>query len=265
MRWLSRIVEGARRAVWAGFPAKPIPLNLARFGPIWLNQHELTEIRKFSSGPSTPIATMSKTNQGIDMNSTNITPEQREKLLSHAKLVDLIDSGGFGKFSTLTTEADRLFETLKRARMHARWLLAIRKHGSPAQAVEAAQRGRDEARRQREQLLDAASEIRQARDALLVSLGGDRLAGLFEQLGNVEAIAMAANSMQDMRNAKVASLIEDGVPEATALSIAKPSLAEIKAKEDEAKAIPGKVSELKAATISSVTKVNYLYPLPPIK
>ena len=199
------------------------------------------------------------------MNNTNITSEQREELLAHAKLADLIDSGGFGEFSRLTTEADRLFETLKRARMRARWLLAIRKHGSPAQAVEAAQRGRAEAHRQHEQLHDAASEIGQARKALLVSLGGDRLAGLFEQLGNVEAATMVANSMQDMRNAKVASLIKDGVPEATALSIAKPSLAEIKTKQDEAKAIPEKISELKAATISSVDKVKYLYPLPPIE
>lgn len=199
------------------------------------------------------------------MNNTNITPEQREELLAHAKLADLIDSGGFGEFSRLTTEADRLFETLKRARMRARWLLAIRKHGSPAQAVEAAQRGRAEAHRQHEQLNDAASEIGQARKALLVSLGGDRLSGLFEQLGNVEAATMVANSMQDMRNAKVASLIKDGVPEATALSIAKPSLAEIKTKQDEARAIPEKISELKAATISSVDKVKYLYPLLPIE
>ena len=199
------------------------------------------------------------------MNNTYITPEQREALLAHAKLVDLLDTGGISEFSTLTAEADRISERFKHARTHARWLIAIRKHGSPAQALEAAQRGLDEARRQYKQLNDAASEIRQAREALLVSLGGDRLAGLFEQLGNVEAVAMAANSMQDMRNAKVASLIEDGVPEATALSIAKPSLAEIKTKQDEAKAIPGKISELKAATISSADKVRYLYPLPPIE
>lgn len=196
------------------------------------------------------------------MNSTNITPEQREELLTHAKLADLIDAGGFGEFSTLTTEADSLTERLKLARMRARWLLAIRKHGSPAQAVEAAKRGRDEARRNFEQLNDATSEISQARAALLVSLGGDRLEGLFEQLGNVESITMAAISMKDIRNAKVASLIEDGVPEATALSIAKPSLAEIKAKEDEVNAIHGKVSELKAAIITSEAKVKYLYPLP---
>ena len=203
------------------------------------------------------------------MNSTNITPEQREKLLSHAKLVDLIDSGGFGKFSTLTTEADRLFETLKRARMHARWLLAIRKHGSPAQAVEAAQRGRDEARRQYEQLNEAASEIRQARDALRTYLGDSKLTDLFKQLSDADSttndLRAIANNMRGTRNEKVASLIEDGVSEATALSVAKPSLAEIEAKFKEADDMPDKISALRAAVRTYEAKVNYLYPLPTIE
>ncbi|WP_228389662.1 hypothetical protein, partial [Pseudomonas helleri] len=76
--------------------------------------------------------------------------------------------GGIAEFSTLTTEADRLSERFKHARMHARWLIAIRKHGSPAQAVEAAQRRLDDARRQYKQLPDVTSEIKQARDALLI-------------------------------------------------------------------------------------------------
>ena len=69
------------------------------------------------------------------MNNTNITPEQREELLAHAKLADLVSKAGIEEFSTLTTEADYLSERFKHARMNARWLMAIRKHGSPAQAV----------------------------------------------------------------------------------------------------------------------------------
>ena len=203
------------------------------------------------------------------MNSTNITPEQREELLARAKLVDLIDVGGISEFSTLTAEADYLSERFKNARTHSRWLIAIRKHGSPAQAVEAAQRARDEARRQYEQLNEAASEIRQARDALRTYLGDSKLTDLFKQLSDADSttndLRAIANNMRGTRNEKVASLIEDGVSEATALSVAKPSLADIAAKLDEAKAIPEKVSALRAVVSSYEAKVNYLYPLPAIE
>ena len=200
------------------------------------------------------------------MNSTNITPEQREELLAHAKLADLVSKAGIEEFSTLTTEADYLSERFKHARMNARWLMAIRKHGSPAQAVEAAKRRRDEARDQYKELNDAASEIRQARDALLTSLGGSKLADLLKQLSDAETAAKElraiANNMRSTRNAKIDALIKDGIPEATALSVAKPSLAEIEAKLKEADDMPSKVSALRTAVSSFEAKVNYLYPLP---
>lgn len=203
------------------------------------------------------------------MNNTNITPEQREELLVHAKLVDLIDTGGISEFSTLTAEADRFSERFKHARTYARWLIAIRKHGSPAQAVEAAQRGRDEARRQYEQLNDATSEIRQARDALRTNLGDNKLTDLFKQLSDADSttndLRAIANNMRSTRNAKVAALIEDGIPEDTALSVAKPSLAEIEAKFKEADDMPDKISALRAAVRTYEAKVNYLYPLPTIE
>ena len=203
------------------------------------------------------------------MNNTNITPEQREELLSHAKLVDSVAGADIEEFLELATEADRLFQRFKHARFHVRWLASVRAHGSPEKALQAEKQRRDYALSQANQISVAANDIQQARSALAVGVGGNKLNDLFRQLSDADSMASdlraMANNMRSTRNAKVASLIEDGVSEATALSVAKPSLADIEAKLSEAKAMPGKVSALRAAVSSSEAKVNYLYPLPAIE
>lgn len=203
------------------------------------------------------------------MNNTNITPEQREELLAHAKLADLVTTTDIEEFSKLATEADGLFAEFRRARMNARWLAAIRTHGSHENALQVEKQRRDYALSQVNQMSAATSDIRKARDAMTYGVGGNKLNDVFTQIKDADSEAsdlrVIANNMRSTRNAKVAALIEDDIPEETALSVAKPSLADIAAKLDEAKAIPEKVSALRAVVSSYEAKVNYLYPLPAIE
>ncbi|RRW29103.1 hypothetical protein [Ectopseudomonas oleovorans] len=186
-----------------------------------------------------------------------------KQLLADAQLVDLATAMP-GEFAAIIHRIQRFTLRLLQTDSASQWIAAVEQHGSERDALaaaraeladvtcrlEVAQRGREAVRKGKERLREDAQ------------LHGIRSELVQEQLNREAKQRTLLNVIQQAersREAKVRALVDDGVPEATALSVAKPPLAEIDRLHDELAAIPAQQEAISELLRSSAALVRHAY------
>lgn len=187
-----------------------------------------------------------------------------KQLLADAELVDLATAMP-GEFAAITRHIQRNTLRLLQVDPASQWIAAVEQHGSERDALaaaraeladvtcrlEVAHRGREAVRKGKERLREDA-QLHGARS----ELAQQQLDREAKQRTLLNAIQQAERN----REAKVRAWVDDGVPEATALSVARPTLGEIGRMQDELDAIPAQQEEVSKLLRSSAELVRHAYP-----
>lgn len=187
-----------------------------------------------------------------------------QQLLTDAERVDL----AFAKPDEFTGIINRIQQAtlqLLRVDTAAQWIAAVEQHGSERDALAAARaeladvtcrlgvaQKANEAIREGKGRLRADAPLHDAR-AVLVQQSLDHGA-------RCRALESAIQQAERSRDAKVRGLVDEGVPEATALSVARPTLGEIARLKEEHEAIPAQQAEIRKLIGSYGVLVRHVYP-----
>ena len=189
-----------------------------------------------------------------------IDPQQ---LLADAQRVDLAAEMP-DEFEAINVRTQQAMLQLIRVDAAAQWIAAVEQHGSERAALAAARADLadvlcrlDVAKMAKEALREAKTRLRA--DA---RLHDTKLAAVQQNLAcgaKCRTLESAVQQAERTRDSKVRALVDDGVPEATALSVARPTLADIQRLKDEHEAMPALMAQSAALMKSSAALVRHTY------
>ena len=186
------------------------------------------------------------------------------QLLSSARVADLAASMP-AEYAALVVSIRRESQRLANASAQTQWIAAIHAHGSERDALAAA----------RAELADVTARLavcveaeglhrdglKQLRADARLNEARSSLAGVALDMSTKQrTLAEAIQQAEARRAAKVAALVEEGVPAEMAQSIARPSLAELAAMQAELEAMPGKSAAVSQVLKSAEALVLHAYP-----
>ena len=187
-----------------------------------------------------------------------------QQLLEDAELVDLVGAMP-REYEAITASIQQACLRLLRASSQAQWVEAVRAHGGERDALAAARAELADVTCRLENATRAHESIRKAKDRLrgdsrLSEIQGSLAQQSLAQASKQSTLANAIQQAERDREAKVRALVDDGVPEPMALSVARPNLAEIDAMRNAHDAIPAEMAELSKLLRSSAALVRHAYP-----
>lgn len=187
-----------------------------------------------------------------------------QQLLTDAQRVDLAAAMP-DEFQAITIRTQQAMLQLIRVDVAAQWIAAVEQHGGERDALAAARADLadilcrlDVAKAAKETLREGKTRLRA--DARLHDV---KMAAIQQNLGCGAKCRTLENSIQQAertRDSKVRALVDEGVPEATALSVARPTLGDIQRLKDEHEAMPGLMAETAPLMKSSAALVRHTYP-----
>lgn len=187
-----------------------------------------------------------------------------KQLLADAELVDLATSKP-DEFTAIISRTRQTTLQLLRTCSQPQWVAAVRQHGSERDALAAARAEladvtcRLEVAQKAQEALNAGKN-RLREDAQLRGVQSALIQKQFDQRASQCSLEGVIQRAERDREAKVRALIDDGVPEATALSVARPTLGDIDRMKGELDAIPAQQEEVSELLRSSVMLVRHAYP-----
>lgn len=186
-----------------------------------------------------------------------------KQLLADAQLVDLVTAMP-GEFAAIIRHIQRNTLRLLQVDPASQWIAAVEQHGSERDALaaaraeladvtcrlEVAHRGREAVRKGKERLRE---------DARLHGARSELARQQLDREAKRNTLERAIQHAERNREAKIRALIDDGVPEDTALSVAKPPLSEIEHMRGELEAMPAQQEEISELLRSSAALVRHAY------
>lgn len=187
-----------------------------------------------------------------------------QQLLTDAQRVDLAAAMP-DEFQAITIRTQQAMRQLVRVDVAAQWIAAVEQHGDERDALAAARADLadiicrlDVARAAKEALREGKTRLRA--DARLHEA---RAAAVQQNLvcgAKCRTLESAIQQAERNRDSKVRALVDEGVPEATALSVARPTLGDIQRLKDEHGAMPAFMAETASLMKSSTALVRHAYP-----
>ncbi|MBZ9568509.1 hypothetical protein [Modicisalibacter tunisiensis] len=176
-----------------------------------------------------------------------MTDTNRDALMGKARCLDDLNSAAFREWLGLTRQADRLRRDLSNVRAPGRFVAAVAQHGSPSEALRAAQYEVEALTERLHEAAVAGSDAEQDRrelDALLNPVTSDLITKgrtLRERKSALEGERGHIERARTAREKAIGDLVEAGLPRRMADRQAKPTLADIEALEHELAEIPGEI------------------------
>lgn len=186
-----------------------------------------------------------------------------QQLLTDAERVDLAIAKP-DEFTGIINRIQQATLQLLRVDTAAQWIAAVEQHGSERDALAAARAELadvicrlDISMKAKEALRDGKARLRA--DARLHGALSAQVQKNLDHGAKCKTLESAIQQAERGRVAKVRGLVDEGVPEAMALSVARPTLGEIARLKEEHKAIPAQQAEIRKLIGSSAALVRHVY------
>lgn len=186
-----------------------------------------------------------------------------KQLLADAELVDLATSKP-DEFTAIISRTRQTTLQLLLTCSQPQWVAAVRQHGSERDALAAARAELADVTCRLEVAQQAQEALREGKmrlraDARLHDAKAVLVQKSLDHSAQCRTLESAIQQAERSRDAKVRALIDDGVPEATALSVARPNLGEIERLKEEHEAIPAQQAEIRRLVGISANLVRHVY------
>jgi len=187
-----------------------------------------------------------------------------QQLLADAERVDLATAQP-DEFTAIINRIQQATLQLLRVDTAAQWIAAVHQHGSERDALAAARAELagvtcrlDISTKAKEALREGKARLRA--DARLHGALSAQVQKNLDHGAKCKTLESAIQHAERSRDAKVRTLVDEGVPQATALSVARPTLGDIQRLKDEHEAMPTIMAETASLMKSSAALVRHTYP-----